>query len=167
MSLTGVPSRVVGFRPGLLLLLLALRFLWERQVAKSALAGKHARRNAELVAFVVYPTVVYAAFAAFNCRALRLEPPVSVLLDDDRVRCEGSRHRLLQAASLAVIAAVGVGAPLYLSYSLHRKGRAGAAAAAQEEELARKLGQALGVALAQGDTVIPTENSCNDINNTV
>ena len=99
--------------------------------------------------------------------ALRLEPAVSVLLDDDRVRCEDGRHRLVQAASLAIIAAVGVGAPLYLSCSLHRKQRAGAAAAAQEEELARKLGQALGVALAQGDTVILTENGRHDGKTTV
>ena len=68
--------RVVGW-PGLLLLVLVLRFLWERQVAKSALAGKHARRNAELVAFVVYPTVVYAAFAAFNCRCAHAPVPRS------------------------------------------------------------------------------------------
>ena len=71
-------------------------------------ADAEALKSGDGVAFVVYPTVVYAAFAAFNCRALRLEPPVSVLLDDDRVRCEGSRHRLLQAASLAVIAAVAL-----------------------------------------------------------
>ena len=108
--------------PSLLLLLVAAAYFTER-AADGAYAWVHAKRNVELVAFFVYPSVVYAAFASLNCRALAVAPdgtslhrsvclPVSfaertvaqenrtcarsVLLDDDRTRCEDTSHRILK-----------------------------------------------------------------------
>jgi len=111
--------RVVLF-PSLLLLLVAAAYFTERS-ADADHAWVHAKRNVELVAFFVYPSVVYAAFASLNCRALAVAPdgtslhrsvclPVSfaertvaqgtcarsVLLDDDRTRCEDTSHRILK-----------------------------------------------------------------------
>ena len=105
--------------PSLLLLLVAAAYFTER-AADAAHAWVHAKRNVELVAFFVYPSVVYAAFASLNCRTLavapdgtslhrsvclcfvaRISPEVtmcarSVLLDDDRTRCEDTSHRILK-----------------------------------------------------------------------
>ena len=64
--------RVVLF-PVLLLLLVAAAYFTER-AADAAHAWVHAKRNVELVAFFVYPSVVYAAFASLNCRALAVAP---------------------------------------------------------------------------------------------
>ena len=105
------------------------------------------------VCFVVYPSVVYAAFASFNCRTLQLLPQLKqVLLDDDRVQCE--EIYAIQAASVAVIVCFACGAPVYLLWDLFRKKRRSAAEERQHLQVSLKIADMCGIDASEAEVVV-------------
>ena len=113
-------ARVVIW-PSILAAAVAVGYTVERAVSEKMIALDHAKRNLELVLFIVYPSITYAAFSSLHCRTLQLDPVRQVLVDDDRVLCNDIG--VFQAASLAVIIGFGCGAPAYLLWSLFQKKR--------------------------------------------
>ena len=61
---------------------------------------------------MLYPSICNAVFAAFECRELIANYPVSVLEADDRLLCNEDKIRLIRALSVAVVIIVAVGVPV-------------------------------------------------------
>eukprot|EP01048_Picozoa_sp_COSAG05_P005948 COSAG05_NODE_368_length_10734_cov_4.853315_3_plen_1041_part_00 len=97
--------------PCFLCLVVLLLYFYDSCGPDSAHAGQTSRQRLFFCMFLVYPSISNVAFSAFLCRPY--SPGSSVLVSDDRLRCEGHEiSDVLQPLSIAVILFVAVGLPI-------------------------------------------------------
>eukprot|EP01047_Picozoa_sp_COSAG01_P002039 COSAG01_NODE_51_length_31472_cov_106.607083_3_plen_4163_part_00 len=144
LGLTGFSSRWalrVFVLPGLLAFGVFACWAAEKALGKEK-ATSHAKGNAFLSIFFVYPTICAVAFQAFMCKALR--PDVSILDADDLTLCSDPGHRALQAVSMVVVLVFSCGVPVFLLILLVSKARS-YSGRANDTELIRRVAQNLDV----------------------
>jgi Ca2+-binding EF-hand superfamily protein len=144
LGLTGFSSRWalrVFVLPAMLAFGVFVCWVAEKSLGKEK-ATSHAKGNAFLSVFFVYPTICAVAFQAFMCKALR--PDVSILDADDLTLCSDPGHRALQAVSMIVVIVFSCGVPVALLILLVNKARS-YSGRANDAQLIRKVAQNLEV----------------------
>ena len=99
-----------------------LLYLYDTCGSNSADAGQNSRQRLLFCMFFVYPTICNICFSAFLCRPF--SPGSSVLVNDDRLRCEDPQiSNVLQPLSFAIIISFAFGVPIVFAAIMFAKAK--------------------------------------------